>query len=857
MTAPVQTFFLEPLSPIQLKTLLETEAGSIIPEAAIIWIEKQTQGNPLFSLEYFKWLARLGFLRSDGQFWRWREPEHRVLPSKLDALIEQALMPALVSEQQAHVLLAAALLGSEVDLSVLSQVTQKSQTELKEIFLRLERFGVFRRGQFAHSLYKEVLLNNPNIKNRELIIRQVLTFLAKHNPIEATQMMHFAKLNPTEQGYYFEQAITFALNLPDPVLAARLRRKSIELVDRLAQVPLLLESALWLQPYQLSETLEITDLLSSLEPLNTANLRLRVILLAKLGRTTEAQGILHSLPLKGLNDLIELEVLVLYRGCQYTKLLELWRVGLAAQIDLPAALARAVVIALLYVAEFEIAQQIMSRTSSLTGFDRLSILFAELHLLFTKHDFATTIAACTDFLGQLEPYRNATFEWIDLLCGTLHLRALAYSALGRPLAAIEDTTKNLGYLKQLGHSIIYAQRKAELALYQIQAGESGLAATNLFEASETLDYSGEPIQNYFYHQTRAIYYLGLEDQKALQIARLALRHAQETEEPNHINTAKQTLALIEASLGSGAKALDLVSQLEPPPRLTKAIALKRLGQSAEAIRLLEETLQLGAASNEPTGRMQLELAHLKNDFDFAQKLLEQFNQNHQGQLIKLLQFYFPDFSRPKKPALRVLGDIYWHDTPLGERGRKALELLVYLLEARVEKQPVVALEELFRVLYRNHQPAEAKAALKQLVYRMRGFLGAEAILHLGQGYALGAFETDLELFLEHPQPELLLGNYINDLGTDHPSSLRQVLMEKIQTLLSEMMQHNHPETVRIARILLEMNSPDHKNLTLILKAVQHAKDPVAAIQIYAHAKQKLEEMGEDLPDSWQKYLQSH
>ncbi len=590
MAAPVQTFFLEPLLPIQLKSLLETEAGSIIPEAAIVWIEKQTQGNPLFSLEYFKWLARLGFLRSDGQFWRWREPEHRVLPSKLDALIEQALMPALVSEPQAHVLLVAALLGSKVDLSVLSQVTQKSQTELKEIFLRLERFGVFRRGQFAHSLYKEVLLNNPNIKNRELIATQVLTFLAKHDPIEATQMMQYAKLNPSEQGYYFEQAITFALNLPDPVLAARLRRKSIEFVDRVAQVPLLHKAALWLQPYQLSEALEITDLLLSLEPLNTANLRLRVILLAKLGRTTEALGILHSLPVNTFTtpELIELEVLVFYRSCQYTKLLELWRVGLAAQIDLPAALARAVVIALLYNSEFEKAQQIMSRTSSLTGFDRLGSLFAELHFPFTKHDFATTIAACTDFLGQLEPYRNATFEWIDLLCGTLHLRALAYSALGQPLAAIDDTTKNLGYLKQLGHSIIYAQRKAELALYQLEAGESSLAATNLFEASETLDYSGEPSQNYFFNQTRAIYYLGLEDQKALQIARLALRHAQETEEPNHINQAKQTLALIEASLGSGAKALDLVSQLEPPPRLTKAIALKRLGQSAEAISLLEE-----------------------------------------------------------------------------------------------------------------------------------------------------------------------------------------------------------------------------------------------------------------------------
>jgi DNA-binding SARP family transcriptional activator len=197
----------------------------------------------------------------------------------------------------------------------------------------------------------------------------------------------------------------------------------------------------------------------------------------------------------------------------------------------------------------------------------------------------------------------------------------------------------------------------------------------------------------------------------------------------------------------------------------------------------------------------------------------------------------------------------WHGAALGERGRKALELLAYLLEARVEKRNGVPKEELFEILYPNHTDAQAGAALKQMVYRMRSYLGATAIVVQGNGYALGDFETDLEQFLAQPRPELWRGTYLTDLGTDHTSSIEKRLTKALYQLVCEMMRQQHPDTVRLARILLEMDASEIKTLTLVLQAAQQANDTISAIHAYAHAKTKLEELGETLPNTWQAFLE--
>lgn len=63
---------LRPLDRAGSDALLEAEAGAALPGEALAWIFGRAAGNPLFTLEYFRLLARQGHLWNGGQGWRWR-----------------------------------------------------------------------------------------------------------------------------------------------------------------------------------------------------------------------------------------------------------------------------------------------------------------------------------------------------------------------------------------------------------------------------------------------------------------------------------------------------------------------------------------------------------------------------------------------------------------------------------------------------------------------------------------------------------------------------------------------------------------------------------------------------------------
>jgi hypothetical protein len=179
--------------------LLEHEAGTSIPVEALHWIEARTLGNPLFTLEYFRFLARSGFLWSDGQRWHWREPSTASLPARVEALIEQALVPVLDSVERSSALVSAALLGSVLNLESWAKVSGLSLLRIQEIRAELKRFGVFDQLQFVHPLYREVLLNSSSIVNRQDIARQSLPYLVEHDPLRAVEVLAWAKSSAKEQ----------------------------------------------------------------------------------------------------------------------------------------------------------------------------------------------------------------------------------------------------------------------------------------------------------------------------------------------------------------------------------------------------------------------------------------------------------------------------------------------------------------------------------------------------------------------------------------------------------------------------------------------------------------------------------
>ena len=84
---------LEALDVSESRSMLEAQIGAQLPDAALTWIQARANGNPLFTLEYFRFLARSGFLWSDARRWRWRDPGSEVMPTSVEALVAQALEP--------------------------------------------------------------------------------------------------------------------------------------------------------------------------------------------------------------------------------------------------------------------------------------------------------------------------------------------------------------------------------------------------------------------------------------------------------------------------------------------------------------------------------------------------------------------------------------------------------------------------------------------------------------------------------------------------------------------------------------------------------------------------------------------
>src|SRR5690606_27452235 len=92
---PFQRIRVEALGKAQLHELLVGAMGSALPSEATDWIFSRSEGNPLFALEYLRYLGRQGNLWSDGRTWHWRRPAAGAPPPTVEALIEHFLSAVL------------------------------------------------------------------------------------------------------------------------------------------------------------------------------------------------------------------------------------------------------------------------------------------------------------------------------------------------------------------------------------------------------------------------------------------------------------------------------------------------------------------------------------------------------------------------------------------------------------------------------------------------------------------------------------------------------------------------------------------------------------------------------------------
>jgi tetratricopeptide (TPR) repeat protein len=867
---PFGVFPLERLDFVATKTLLEREVGTVLPDDALRWMYARTHGNPLFAVEFFRWLARFGHLWSDGRQWHWREPLSDQLPTRIEAVIAQSLEVIPGDDSTRDALLAAALLGAGFDTDTWASATGLDDTTLERLSNDLERLGIFRQGNFAHPLFREVLLERADGVQRGRVARRALEALIRRDPVRATDLLSWTGFEPRSSVEVLETGVRHALNTGDPLTAARLRARAAPLLPRTAQVSALLEAARWARPYQLSEALEYLEHALALEPRNPDVLRLHIEVLAFTGRAHEAWAQLEMIEVAS-SDHLELRVMLLHRSFRSAELLRLWQEELNRTVP-SSSIARAVARALVHERRFDEAEIVIEaglRLQPLTPFEAAQLRYARAFIPHARGDWIAALNTCNQLIVVLRNDAGSDSRFVELLEGAHQLRAYANSALGDPRAACDDIETCLRWLAQTGNASVYAQRQSELGFYTLQRGDVERAEQLLAEARTLLERVNQPVYLCSLERFAALLYLHRRDATlAIRHANAAWQYADSVEDIRFRAGALHTLTWVEVTLGSVPKALTLLERLEgfqsAPTMNTsclRALALERLGQRSQAETLLRAALQRPQAwyFELNPDHVALELDRLRGDASSARARLPRLEQTGQGWLVKLTRQYFPDASpesdTPPTFTLEVLGEMRWNGVPLGERNRKSQELLAFLLEARVAGRESVASAELGDALYANVTHAQANTALKQQVYRLRGLIGSDAIRRHADGYALGQFVSDVEHYLRHPDSRVWRGAYLGD-HPEFPSSLRDDLYRRLRTQARNLRTSDPREATRLHRILLEMDPYDLETLHALLETLRDSGDTLNAMHQYAQSRSRLEEIGEALPESWVAFLET-
>ena len=167
---PFEVVPLEPLPADAVKILLESEAGASLPSECLALIDARAAGNPLFALEFFRFLVRRGFVWNDGSRWHWRAPEHDVLPATVEAVIERSILEACTDANTRMVLEARAYLESHLttgllraellNAALLAKLTGLDLAGVQRAERQLRSKGVLNDAGFVHPLFREVELQH-------------------------------------------------------------------------------------------------------------------------------------------------------------------------------------------------------------------------------------------------------------------------------------------------------------------------------------------------------------------------------------------------------------------------------------------------------------------------------------------------------------------------------------------------------------------------------------------------------------------------------------------------------------------------------------------------------------------------
>ena len=198
--------------------------------------------------------------------------------------------------------------------------------------------------------------------------------------------------------------------------------------------------------------------------------------------------------------------------------------------------------------------------------------------------------------------------------------------------------------------------------------------------------------------------------------------------------------------------------------------------------------------------------------------------------------------------LEVLGSVRLSvaGVPLGRVSRLGRRLLVSLLEARIDGEEGLAATTLEQLLWPDNE--RARAALQNLVYRLRKQLGPGSVRWVGERYALGAVSSDAETFLSGGEVSLWRGRYLEDHDDPGRASVQDRLHGALRGGIEGLVRRGDRRAARYAALLAAAEPFDLAALHLALYSLHAAGYRRQLAQVYRLGRARLAEVGLHLPE---------
>nr|WP_170159533.1 hypothetical protein [Calidithermus terrae] len=888
--APFENHRVEPLSAEASAALLQRQGPHELPEEATTWIYTRAQGNPLFTLEYYRYLTRQGYLWSDGRLWRWRSPPAESVPPTVEALIAQGLVAAADSPQVQAVLGARALLPADASQSLWIRVAQVSPAEFEEVRARLERAGILLGQRFIHPLFGEVARSQLDPSLHRVLARRALEALETGDSLEAVRYLEAAQLDPEQALKLLERAseaalaqgkglealalLTRAVTLAQGPARARLARmalKSLRGMDRpesvhMAQKALEIDPDCFEAVYALARSLALQEhteeavaKIEAFSGMVTAEERLLAHIHVRIigGDGEGALAVWNAHP--------EIHASPLIRPILHALGAGLAKAGRQAEAK-------------------RFLLQALERTD-LNKVQRIGLMQTYANRLGQEGDYKGADDCCTQalqILAEVEPdpawaVLSRRWKW-----SLLFSRGSARMGLGQLQEALEDYRAAMDVATELGNGQQFAQAQAVYAECLLELGYYEQAEEALLESLRVLGRAESSRSIYPTEYVMARLYLEwpppARTALALRHARVAVDHLRKANIRPELARVLPVLARariavddVESALEHLAEAESIALRISSPVlqaqiQWVRGLALEQLGRREEAVASLQQAVSLvpGCAPL-LTERIGLDHDRLTGNWEAGRsrtQRLESLGAKHAAAVGSRCFWQETSAQAAGKEAvqppvsLAVLGtlEVRVAGTRVTELGQMARELLTLLLEARMQGLGEVPDLELLDALYSGWEERKALGALRSLIYRTRSLLGAAVILRTGGGYALGAATSDAEEFLRSKDTRLWRGPYLGQTGKNAGSLIEDRLYMVLRERAWGLLESDPEEALRLSYLLLEADPYAGDALSLGLRALLLLDNPGAAERFYRRHCRRFTEVGEQLPLRWQEFL---